>query len=82
MTTALPRADHPHTIEQAAAALDIPSSLIRKWKTRGQVMPCDYLTERVRGDGRRPLFMLDELRPRAEAYRRRQTRGNDKGQPP
>jgi hypothetical protein len=77
----LPRPEDPHTTEQAAAALDIPPRLIRQWKTRGLVMPTDYLTERVRGDGRRPLFLLEELRPRADAYHRRQTRRDDMSAP-
>jgi hypothetical protein len=75
-TSALPRPEDPHTIEQAAAALDVPAVTIRMWKSRGRVMPCDYLAERVRGDGRRPLFLLDELRPRAEAYHRRRAQRN------
>lgn len=69
----LPRPEDPHTIEQAAQALDVPAATIRMWKSRGLVMPSDYLPERVRGDGRRPLFLLEELRPRAEAYHRRLT---------
>lgn len=73
----LPRPEDLHTIEQAARALDVPSSTIRMWKSRGLVMPADYLPERVRGDGRRPLFLLAELRPRAEAYHRRQTLRQD-----
>lgn len=68
----LPRPEDPHTIEQAAQALRVPAARIRAWKKRGLVMPCDYLAERVRGDGRRPLFLLDELRPRAAAYHQRQ----------
>lgn len=73
MTGRLPRPEDLHTTEQAAQALDVPAALIRKWKTRGQVMPADYLPEGVRGGGRRPLFTLDELRPRADAWHRRQS---------
>lgn len=67
----LPRPEDLHTIEQAARALDVPAARIRAWKARGLVMPADYLPERVRGDGRRPLFYLDELRPRSDAYHQR-----------
>lgn len=73
----LPRPEDLHTIEQAARALNVPAVSIRMWKTRGLVMPADYLPERVRGDGRRPLFYLDELRPRADAYHRRLTGRTD-----
>jgi hypothetical protein len=69
----LPRPEDLHTIEQAAQALDVPAARIRAWKSRGLVMPADYLPERVRGDGRRPLFYLEELRSRVEAYHRRLT---------
>lgn len=69
----LPRPEDLHTTEQAAEALGIPAARIRDWKGRGLVMPADYLPEPVRGGGRRPLYLLEELRPRAEAWRRRQS---------
>lgn len=74
----LPRPEDLHTIAQAAQALDVPADTISMWKTRGLVMPADYLPERVRSKDKgttqgRPLFYLDELRPRAEAYHQRRT---------
>lgn len=78
----LPRPEDLHTIKQAAQALDVPDNTISMWKKRGLVMPADYLPERVRGGKRRPLFYLDELRPRAAAYHRRRTiRISDTGAP-
>lgn len=69
----LPRPEDLHTIQQAAQVLDVPADTISMWKKRDRVMPADYLPERVRGGKRRPLFYLDELRPRADAYHQRRT---------
>lgn len=69
--TGLPHPDHLHTIEQASQALNVPAATISMWKKRELVMPADYLPEKVRAGKQRPLFRLDELRPRAEAYHRR-----------
>lgn len=84
----LPRPEDLHTIEQAARALKVPAGAITMWKKRGLVMPATYLPERVRGKAKgetngRPLFYLEELRPRADAYHRRRTpRQDDTSAPP
>lgn len=75
--TGLPDPEHLHTTEQASRVLDVPAATISMWKKRGLVMPTDYLPEKVRDGKRRPLFLLDELRPRAEAYHRRRTLRTD-----
>lgn len=74
----LPRPEDLHTIEQAARALDVPAATIRMWKARELVMPAEYMHERVRSKDKgqtqgRPLFYLEELRPRAAAYHQRRT---------
>lgn len=70
MTVSLPRPDALHTTEEAAAALDVPASLIRVWRHRGKAMPAGLLRGAVPG-GLRPMWRLEELRPLAEEYRRR-----------
>lgn len=59
------------TTEQAAAELDIPATLIAQWKHRERIVPVGY----VRGRGHdAPLYLIEELRPLAEAYKARQAR--------
>jgi hypothetical protein len=58
---------------QAAALLEVPAYLIRKWKQRGLAIPADVIP----GPGRRrarPLYRLEELRPLAAAYHDTPTR--------
>lgn len=67
-----PRPELLHTTEQAAAALDIPAALIRKWRHRGRAMPAGTLPAAAPG-GRLLLWSLDELRPLADEYKQRQS---------
>lgn len=67
VTTTLPRRDQLHTTQQAAEALGVPASLIRKWAHRGQVNPAGCFPAPVRG-GLIPLYRLDELEDLAKRY--------------
>lgn len=66
------------TTDQAAALLEVPASVISKWRHRGKIVPVGMLAGRGRG-GQVPLYRLDELRPLAEAYRARHARGDGDG---
>lgn len=57
--------------EEAARLLGVDSSLIRKWKHRGQVTPRNSIAGRGRG-GVVPLYALEDLRPLVTSYRTRQ----------
>ena len=63
----LPDPEHLHTTAQAAAALDVPEALIRKWQHRGRIAYADRLPAAAPG-GSIPLYRLEELRPLAERY--------------
>ena len=67
MTSDLPRRGDLHTTEQAAAALEVPAALIRKWRHAGKAMPAGMLRAAVPG-GLAPLYQLTELEPLAERY--------------
>jgi len=58
--------------QQAAEALGIPADIIYVWKTRGLVMPSDFIRGRGRG-GWVPMYQLEDLRPLAEKYLARDT---------
>lgn len=57
----------------AAKLLGIDEDLIAKWKHRRKVTPARILRGRGRG-GQVPLYDLEDLRPLAEAYKRKQAR--------
>lgn len=57
-----------YTTTEAAAELDVPPALIRKWRHRGRAMPAGVLPAAAPG-GHVLLWSLAELRPLAEAYR-------------
>ena len=59
--------DGRYTARQAAAELGVPEAAIRDWKHHGRVAPVGVLRGRGRG-GLQPLYLLDELRPLADAY--------------
>lgn len=74
----LPHRDNLHTTEQAAAALEVPAGLVRKWRHLGKVMPAGMVRAAVPG-GLAPLYRLAELEPLAAAYhehRRRRHAGH------
>lgn len=67
----LPPRDQLHDTEQAAAALAVPAQRIRAWKANGAAHPAGMLRAGVPG-GLKPLWLLEELEPLAEAYHARQ----------
>lgn len=58
--------------QQAAALLEVPAARISAWKHRGLITPARMLIGRGRG-GKVPVYYLDELRPLADGYHRRQS---------
>lgn len=59
--------------EMGARILDVPAGVIRVWRARRRVVPAQIT--RGRGPHRgTPLYLLDELRPLADAYHQRTTR--------
>lgn len=57
--------ERSYTTEEAAIELNVPASVIAKWKHRQKVVPVGY----VKGRGRdAPLYRLSELMPFAEEY--------------
>lgn len=60
--------ERTYTTEQAARRLGIPAGRIAEWKHRGRIVPAGYL----RGRGPEvPVYLLEELIPLAEEWRRR-----------
>lgn len=72
--------ERTYTTEEAAAILGVPADLISKWRHRRRVTPAGLVPGRGRG-GMVPTYRLEDLRPRADAYRRRQARHADRPDP-
>lgn len=57
------------TTEQAAAELNIPASVIAKWKHRRLITPVGFIPGRGRDA---PLYRLSEMQELVQRYRERQ----------
>lgn len=77
MADALTDASKRVTTTEAAELLGVPADTISKWRQRGRVVPVGLISGR-RFDS--PVYLLEELKPLAEAYYARAATRRERGQ--